>query len=198
MSGTDPISAVLEPPAEERGKAVSTVPWSEENLKARVAARAVELKTSVPQLLINAGLDRTTLAGDRTTGRRIDTLERIATACGWTLPELLGFSFKVEYDTLTTSARLAHLIMQGWGMKPVPITEEELQRHCELTADMYNEILRRPTLASDVVEQQRLVDFAQSLGKRASSVMVAEGADGDDDEAKPRRRRLRGLRRATP
>ena len=67
--------------------------WSEEALKRRLVARAAELGTTVAHLLQAAGLQRDAFRNDRVpkTGRRIDTLENLATACKWSLAEVMGF-----------------------------------------------------------------------------------------------------------
>lgn len=64
--------------------------WSEEAFRARLDARAAELGKPLRQLLIDGGLGHDTVDKIPTNSRLVSTLEKIATAVGWTLPEVMG------------------------------------------------------------------------------------------------------------
>jgi hypothetical protein len=69
--------------------------WSEEAFQARLEARARELGQPLSKLLANIGLGHDTLK--RNVGaRRLDTLERIAGALGWSLAEVMGFNPRID------------------------------------------------------------------------------------------------------
>jgi hypothetical protein len=72
--------------------------WSEEALKARLVARAAELGKPLRVLLAESGIGHDTLDKLPASGRRIDTLERIATAFGWSLAEVMGFNVLGRID----------------------------------------------------------------------------------------------------
>jgi hypothetical protein len=73
--------------------------WSDEEFRARVIARAAELGENLNMLLDRAGA-REAFQKKPATGRRIDTLEKIAEACKWTLAEAMGFSGPTNCDWL--------------------------------------------------------------------------------------------------
>jgi hypothetical protein len=66
--------------------------WSEEAFRVRLNARAAELGKPLRQLLIEGGLGHDTVDKIPTGSRKVSTLEKIAVAVGWTLPEVMGFS----------------------------------------------------------------------------------------------------------
>lgn len=66
--------------------------WSEAALKGRLKARAAELGKPLRQLLAEAGVGHDTIDKVPAAGRRIDTLEKLARACEWSLEEIMGFS----------------------------------------------------------------------------------------------------------
>jgi hypothetical protein len=66
--------------------------WSEEAFRARLDARADELGKPLRQLLIEGGLGHDTVDKVPANSRLVSTLEKIAAAVGWTLPEVMGFS----------------------------------------------------------------------------------------------------------
>lgn len=65
--------------------------WSEEQFRARVVERAAELGRSVRSVLLEAGVALDILDKVPTSGRRVDTLEKIARALGWSLSQMMGF-----------------------------------------------------------------------------------------------------------
>lgn len=71
------------------------VGWSEEAFQARLEARARELGQPLNKLLANIGLGHDTLK--RNVGaRRLDTLDKIAGALGWSLAEVMGFNARID------------------------------------------------------------------------------------------------------
>jgi hypothetical protein len=83
--------------------------WSEEDFRKRVQARAVELGTSVRQILIAAGVALDLLDKRPVSGRRIDTLEKLARACNWSLAELMGHDVfdRISEDLLVEAFKIA-------------------------------------------------------------------------------------------
>jgi hypothetical protein len=63
---------------------------SDEEMKARVAARCAELGKSLRGALSEAGLSHETLEKTPAAGRRLDTLEKLARVLDWSLADLLG------------------------------------------------------------------------------------------------------------
>lgn len=72
--------------------------WSEEAFRARLVARAAELGKSLRVLLGEAGIGHDTIDKLPASGRRIDTLEKVATAFGWSLAEVMGFNVLGRID----------------------------------------------------------------------------------------------------
>ncbi|MBV8121803.1 MAG: hypothetical protein JO081_17905 [Alphaproteobacteria bacterium] len=111
------------------------MPWSAEQLRDRVKTRAVELGRSVRSLLGDAGLPLDLLHKRTVAGHRIDTLERLAKACDWTLLQLLGFedvSVRINPEIAAQAYRITEQ-----GLARVPDAEELwLVVFCE----MYNEL----------------------------------------------------------
>jgi hypothetical protein len=66
--------------------------WSEETLRARLAARAAEMGKTVRAVLTEGGLSHDTIDKPVRRGRRIDTLVKIAAAFRLDLGDLLGVS----------------------------------------------------------------------------------------------------------
>lgn len=67
-------------------------PWHEEQLQARITARLAELGLDQTNALRRVGASVDLIRKIPTQGRRIDSLEEIARALEWTLPELLGIT----------------------------------------------------------------------------------------------------------
>jgi transcriptional regulator with XRE-family HTH domain len=89
------------------------VPWSDEEFRARVAARAAELGMSLTELLEKAGVSREVFYKVPTTGRRIDTIEKIAEACGWTLGEVMGLEERPAVEIMAAAFASAQRVMAG-------------------------------------------------------------------------------------
>jgi hypothetical protein len=64
--------------------------WSEEEFRRRADARAEELGVPLRKLLIDAGIGHDTLDKVPASGRRIDTLVKVAQALRWTLADVMG------------------------------------------------------------------------------------------------------------
>jgi hypothetical protein len=64
--------------------------WSEDDFRKRADARAEELGTPLRKLLIDAGVGHDTLDKVPASGRRIDTLVKVAQALRWTLADVMG------------------------------------------------------------------------------------------------------------
>jgi hypothetical protein len=59
------------------------MPWSDEELKTRVAQRASEIGKTMRRTLDDAGLSHDTREKVPASGRRLDTLEKLAGALEW-------------------------------------------------------------------------------------------------------------------
>lgn len=66
--------------------------WSESAFRARLVARAAELGKPLRVLLAEGGIAHDTIDKIPSSGRRIDTLEKIAAALQWSLAEVMGFN----------------------------------------------------------------------------------------------------------
>jgi hypothetical protein len=73
--------------------------WSEEEFRDRVTARAAELGDTVNALLERAGIMEA-FRKTPVSGRRVDTLEKIAEALDWTLPDVMGHVMSIDFDLL--------------------------------------------------------------------------------------------------
>lgn len=64
--------------------------WSDKEFRERVSRRARALGKSKRQVCIEAGIALDTLEKIPTSGRRIDTLSKLAAALDWSLAEIMG------------------------------------------------------------------------------------------------------------
>lgn len=80
-------------------------------LKKRVLSRAQTLGTTIRTLLAEAGLGHD-LLDEPTRDHHVITLERLARACSWTLPELLGFSIRTDLDLARQAFATARNVQQ--------------------------------------------------------------------------------------
>jgi hypothetical protein len=76
------------------------VPWDEIAFRARVTARCKRLGKPLATLLREAGVSKDVVRKVPQHGRRLDSLEGVARALGWTLGQALGLQDlnKVELD----------------------------------------------------------------------------------------------------
>lgn len=90
--------------------------WAE--VRARVERRAAELNRSVRSVLIEAGLSLDILYRERDRSHKIDTLQKLAGALGWSLPQILGFDvLAVPPDLVAAALRCVQRALQ-----PLPAT----------------------------------------------------------------------------
>ena len=93
--------------------------WSEAAFKERIAARAKQLGISLTQLLAKAGLAHDILDKKPASGRRVDTLEKLADACNWSLAEVMGLDVfgRISQELLkkafTSAQRVLSRLPQG-------------------------------------------------------------------------------------
>jgi hypothetical protein len=81
--------------------------WDDEEFRRRVTDRAKQLGKSVRQVLSEAGMAHDTLKAP-SGGRRIDTMERLARALDWSLPDIMGFPpRRVTKDLLGMAVQIA-------------------------------------------------------------------------------------------
>jgi lambda repressor-like predicted transcriptional regulator len=112
--------------------------WSDETFKTRVKARAKVLGRSMRQVLADAGMSPDTLEKVPTTGRRIDTLEKIGEALDWSLPQVLGLE-PLSNEVTPELMQLA-LDAAALGLRYVPdrdkVKAEVIARVYNVLADM--------------------------------------------------------------
>jgi hypothetical protein len=70
------------------------MPWSDTEFKTRVAERCKVLGKTMRQILEDAGISHDTLDKVPAWGRRIDTLEKLGGALGWSLAEIMGHAMQ--------------------------------------------------------------------------------------------------------
>lgn len=122
-----------------RGRAVFTV-WSEAEFRQRLGARAKELGVPLRQLLAEAGMSHDTIDKTPVSGRRIDTLERCAAACHWSLAEMMGHDVlsRISIELLVTAFQAAQRVLYR-----LPKHAETEHRLVELQAHIYDALAAR-------------------------------------------------------
>jgi hypothetical protein len=121
------------------------LPWSDEEFRARVAARAAELGMPVSALLEKAGVSREMFYKIPATGRRIDTIEKIGEACGWTLAEVMGLEERPTVEMMGLAFASAQRVMAG-----LPSSARSERLFVEALTYLYEELveLRRARIAA--------------------------------------------------
>ncbi len=111
--------------------------WSDNDFRNRVKARAAELNRSVRSLLLEAKVALDIFEKEPSSGRRIDTLEKIADACGWSLAQVMGFSVfdQIEVELLEIAFQVTHR-----GLRAMPDREAVFVR---ALAHVYNTLSAR-------------------------------------------------------
>ena len=111
--------------------------WSDKAFRERVVARAAELGRSVRSILIEAHVALDIFEKGPTAGRRIDTLEKIADACGWSLAEIMGFQTfeRISPELLEQAVKIVRR-----GLRLVPDAEEAF---APCLAQVYNVLAAR-------------------------------------------------------
>jgi hypothetical protein len=87
--------------------------WSDEEFRRRVVTRAAELGMPVSALLEQAGISREAFYKAPVAGRRIDTLEKIGVACGWTLAEVMGMEERPTVELMGLALASARRVAAG-------------------------------------------------------------------------------------
>ena len=65
--------------------------WSDDAFRARIARRASEIGKTLRQVLKEAGIAHDAIEKIPVSGRRVDTLERLAAALDWSLAQVMGY-----------------------------------------------------------------------------------------------------------
>jgi hypothetical protein len=99
---------------------ISTWQFSEERFVARIRARAVQLGKPLGVLLTEAGLAQDALTRSVKHGRRIDTFERLARACRWSLAEAMGF----EEPEILEELMIIALRITRRGLREIPLNDQ--------------------------------------------------------------------------
>jgi hypothetical protein len=119
--------------------------WDDEGFRRRVTERAKQIGKSVRQVLSEAGMAHDTLKVP-SGGRRIDTLDRLAAALDWTLPEIMGFTpERVTKDLLMRSAQIARR-----ALRYVQYDDDVLY---DVAAHVYNVLADRQRAGQPIDEQ---------------------------------------------
>jgi hypothetical protein len=107
-------------PAPAASPEISTWRFSEERFVARIRARAVQLGKPLGVLLTEAGLAQDALTRSVKHGRRIDTFERLAQACEWSLGEAMGF----EEPETAVDLMVRALQITRRGLRKLPLNDQ--------------------------------------------------------------------------
>jgi hypothetical protein len=97
-------------------------PWrfSEERWVARLRARAAELGKPLGVLLTEAGMAPDALNKAPKHGRRLDTFERLAKVCEWSLGEAMGF----EEPETAVDLMVRALQITRRGLRKLPLNDQ--------------------------------------------------------------------------
>jgi hypothetical protein len=104
--------------------------WSDEAFRTRVAERARTQGRSVRQVLADAGMSHDTLEKIPSSGRRLDTLDRLAEALDWSLEEIMGFdgmSRHVAPDLLLIAYQMAVRVLRNISDEDPDIVEVQAE-----------------------------------------------------------------------
>jgi hypothetical protein len=125
---------------------ISTWRFSEERFVARVRARAAQLGKPLGVLLTEAGMATDAFSHAPKHGRRIDTFERLAQVCEWSLAEAMGFE---EPETAVDLMVLALQITRR-GLRGVPLND---QLEGETIAGVYDILSARRRAGAPIDDQ---------------------------------------------
>lgn len=114
------------------------VEWSDENFIERVAERARELGLRMAELLERAGVSREVFYKTPVSGRRLDTIMKVADACGWTLREAMGFGDELSLDGMLKAYVGAQRVMAA-----LPVVLRNDERLVEAMVYLYQEFQMR-------------------------------------------------------
>ena len=112
--------------------------WSEPIFRARITARAAELGISLRQALVDAGLGKDTIDKPPVTGRRIETLEKIAAALGWDLAEVMGYQSRISVELSAAAFASAERVLAHF-----PAAARTRDNLVQLHADLYDLAMAR-------------------------------------------------------
>jgi hypothetical protein len=114
--------------------------WSETAFRARLKTRAAELGKPLRVLLAEAGIGHDTIDKVPASGRRIDTLEKIATAFQWSLAEVMGFNMlgRISVELLQTAFTSAERVVSR-----LPRAAQTRERLIEAQAHLYDVLAAR-------------------------------------------------------
>jgi len=128
--------------------------YAESQFKARVARRAEQLNMNVRAVYSDSGLSRDlkrTSIGHRT----IDQIERLARNLGWTFPQIMGFSNRIDVG-------ISHLAYHGAGamLKRMPPWSRTEDNWIDAHATLYDILVARRDegrLPEDNAERARIL-----------------------------------------
>ena len=137
--------------------------WSEQAFQERIEARAQELGQPLSKLLEGAGLGHDTLK--RNVGaRRLDTLEKIATALNWDLADVMGFNTGIDRTLSAEAFAAAERVVSR-----LPPAEQNRENLIAAHADIYDLLVarrREGRLSDDLaVRQETILAYEEMLLK---------------------------------
>jgi hypothetical protein len=115
--------------------------WSETAFRARLKERAIELGKPLRALLADAGIGHDTIDKEPASGRRVDTLEKIATAFQWTLAEVMGHDVllgRISLELSQMAFASAHRVIAR-----LPVDAQTDERLIEAHAHIYDVLVAR-------------------------------------------------------
>jgi hypothetical protein len=124
----------------ELAVAGAAVAWSEDELKKRIEARAAELGVPLRKLLADAGIAHDTMDKAPASGRRVDTLERVAAALRWTLADVMGFNMlgRISRELSAKAFASAERIIAH-----LPSDAQTRENLIQIHADIYDALVAR-------------------------------------------------------
>ena len=171
--------------------------WQE--IRARVESRAAELGRSVRSVLIEAGVSRDILYRERSDSHKVDTLQKIAAALGWSLPQIMGFDVlgSIPRDILAAALRVAN-----GALRNIDYTEDDF---IDALLVAQNLLLKRRYMgaATDdamlaTLEQTIAEAYAAAAQRRRAAASLPDAPPSTNTENTPEVRASRLRRRRGP
>jgi hypothetical protein len=146
--------------------------WSEEALRARLEARAAELGDKpLRQLLIEGGLGHDTLDKVPSGSRQVSTLEKMAAAVDWTLPEVMGFGV---FTGLSAELSEKAFVVAERVLERAPAEVRTRQNLILLHARVYNALAARERDGRPV-DDEILAAFEEMLAGEMAQSKARDG-----------------------
>lgn len=170
--------------------------WSDEDFRARVAQRCVDLGRSKRSVLRAAGLAHDYLQTEPAHGRRVDNLAKLAEALQWSMGELMGLkAVSVDERTMLRAYRSMQRIAQRtalpsdtdkvWVLTQIynmydeareeyPDSNTDFEEYANLVESNVYMVLTNPRFAASVQRKiQRFQQSSPSTARETSTEMPA-------------------------